>query len=137
MSIEVVEHTADTGIRVRAPDLPSLLSETVRGLLPLIADPDQVEAVQTRTIHVEGIDETDLVINTVREALYHCSAENWLGKDFVVDSIHNLKMTGRMTGETLHDGKHTLRSEIKAVTYAGGEIQETPDGLEITIIFDV
>ncbi len=137
MSIELVEHTADTGIRVRAPDLTSLLSETVRGMFSLITDPGQVDAVQTRTVHVEGLDETDLLINTVREALYLFSAENWLVKDFVVDANRNFKVTGRMTGETLHDGKHTLRSEIKAVTYAGGEIRETPDGLEITVIFDI
>ena len=137
MSFEIIEHTADTGIRVRAPDLPSLLSEAMRGMFTLITDPDQVDAVRTHTIHSEGIDETDLVINTMRETVYRFSAENWLLKDFVVDSMNDLKVTGRIRGETLDVRKHPIRYEIKAVTYAGGEIRKTRDGLEITVIFDV
>jgi SHS2 domain-containing protein len=137
MPFEMIDHTADAGIHVWADNLPMLFSEAARGTFGLLTDPKDVEPKQVRAITVEGIDETDLLINMLREMLYLFTGEGLLVKTLDIESITGFTMSGRVGCEPYQYEKHTIRTEIKAVTYAGGEILKTPDGFEITVIFDV
>ena len=137
MGVEVIEHTADTGIRVWAPDLSMLFAEAARGMFSRITDLEQITPLHARKISFDGIDETDLLINTLRELLYLFIAESLLIKSFSVESMRNGTATGEIQYEKYDPEKHDIHKEIKAVTYAGKDIEKTPGGYEATIIFDV
>lgn len=137
MPFDVIDHTADTGIRVWAPDLAELLSEAARGMFAQITDPEAIDVTTVKTIFADGIDKTDLVINVLRELLFLFSGGNLLVKWFAVDTADGDAVTGRAGCEPFDPEKHPVRSDIKAVTYAGGDISVLPDGLGITIIFDI
>ena len=52
---EHFDHTADLGLRVKAATLAELLAEAGRGLLAmLVANPDAVRGVQSRTIELSA-----------------------------------------------------------------------------------
>ncbi len=137
MPFEVIDHTADTGIRVQAPDLASLYREAARGMFGLITDLSVVDASMTQAITIEGIDETDLLVNMLRELLYMFNGEGKLVKNIEIDILSDTVMKGRATCESYDPYKHAITCEIKAVTYAGGDIRKLPEGFEITIIFDI
>ncbi len=137
MPFEVIEHTADTGIRVWAPDLPSLFSEAARGMLSQITELARVEPVRERTITIEGMDETDLLINTLRELLYMFNGEELLAAALEVEMTNGSAAKERIGYEKYDPRKHKLHMDIKAVTYAGGDIRKIPGGFEITVIFDI
>ena len=137
MPFEVIEHTADTGIRVWAPDLPSLFSEAAMGMLSQITELARVEPVQERTITIDGMDETDLLINTLRELLYMFNGEELLAVALEVELSNGSVAKERISYEKYDPRKHKLHMDIKAVTYAGGDIRKIPGGFEITVIFDI
>ena len=137
MPFQVIDHTADTGIRVWAPDFAELLSEAARGMFTQITDPETIDATTVKTISVDGIDETDLVINVLRELLFLFTGNNLLVQWFAADTVNGNAVNGRAGCEPFDPEKHPVRSDIKAVTYAGGDIAALTDGFEITIIFDI
>lgn len=137
MAYEVVDHTADTGIRVKAPDLRSLFSEAARGMLEQMLDPQTIKPVDACVLAVEGMDTTDLMINTLRELLYLFAGKAMAVQSFVLSSLEDVRLTGRAFGEPFDPARHAVRTEIKAVTYAGGDIRKRPEGFEVTLIFDV
>lgn len=137
MPFDVIDHTADTGIRVWAPDMPSLASEAARGMYEQITDTESLKPIEVRTIAVEGIDATDLMINLLRELLYLFTGEGRLVQHVEVDSMEETVISAYAYCEAFDPERHEIRTEIKAVTYAGGDVQKTPDGFEITVIFDI
>ena len=137
MPFEVIDHTADTGIRVQAPDLASLYREAARGMFGLIADLSVVDASMTQAITIEGIDQTDLLINMLRELLYMFNGQGRLVKSVEIETLSDTALTGRAAHEAYDPEKHAITCEIKAVTFAGGDIRKIPEGFEITIIFDI
>lgn len=142
MPFEEIDHTADTGIRVWAPGLPQLIEEAARGMTAQITDPERIDPVSVGTITVDGIDETDLLINTLRDLLYLFTGQGKLIRELVIESVDDSAaggpvMNGRIRYELFHSRKHPVHTELKAVTYAGGDILKTPDGLEAVIIFDI
>ncbi|MGM0402804.1 MAG: archease [Thermodesulfobacteriota bacterium] len=137
MPFEVIDHTADMGIRVRAPDLPSLFTEAARGMFEQIIDVKRIAASGTRTLAIEGTDETDLLINMLRELLYLFTGKGLLVKNTAIQSLSGTAVTLQIACETYDPERHAIRNEIKAVTYAGGDIRKTSEGLEAIIIFDI
>lgn len=137
MPFEVIDHTADMGIRVWGPDLPSLFTEAARGMFAQITDVKRITSAHPRTLFIEGTDETDLLINMLREMLYLFTGKGLLVKSAAIQSLSGTGVTLRIAGEKFDPQRHAIRNEIKAVTYGGGDIRKTPEGLEAIIIFDI
>jgi SHS2 domain-containing protein len=46
-------------------------------------------------------------------------------------------LTGKAWGEPLDRGRHELGHEIKAITYHGLKVEQTPDGWLAEVIVDI
>lgn len=137
MPFEVIDHTADMGIRVWGSDLPSLFTEAGRGMFAQITDVKRIRASRIRTLVIEGTDETELLINMLRELLYLFTGKGLLVKSTAIQSISEAALTLGIACEKYDPERHAIHNEIKAVTYAGGDIRKTSEGLEAIIIFDI
>lgn len=137
MPFKGIDHTADIGIRVWASDMASLFAEAARGMFEQITDLKRVQTTRTFTRAVDGRDETDLLINMLRELLYTFTGKGLLVKNVEFEAISETGLTMRISGEKYNPEKHEIRTEIKAVTYAGGDIRKTSEGFETVIIFDI
>ena len=49
----------------------------------------------------------------------------------------NKELQARLTGESLNNKKHVIKTEIKAVTYSGLTVEKQKTGWVARIIFDV
>jgi SHS2 domain-containing protein len=126
-------HTADWELEVWAPDLPSLLEQSARGMYALSGLQLQSGSPQTRSIILHGEDAESLLVRFLTELLW-LEQEQGLGFDefsLVVDSLYNLQ--AQLGGS----GIVKLDKEIKAVTYHNLAIQTTKQGLRVRIVFDV
>lgn len=134
---EVFEHTADLGLRVKAPDLPSLFADAARGLTSVIvADLDQVELRQELALSVEGTVLDELFFDWLSEVLYIFESQRLLLAQFEVKLTGSgLQATAR--GEPLDLDRHQLEHEIKAVTYHGLKVEQTADGWLAEVIVDI
>jgi SHS2 domain-containing protein len=134
---EVFEHTADVGLRIRAPDLPGLLAEAGRGLGSLIAgDLEQVREAESETIRVRGSDRAILLFDWLSEVLWAFEGRRMLFRRFEVRvDPHGAEGVG--WGERFDPARHRLVHEVKAVTYHQLAVTEAASGLEATVIFDI
>jgi SHS2 domain-containing protein len=134
---EVFDHTADLGLRIQAADLKGLFAEAGRALLSVIvSNPDAVEPRDSVTLRVLGTDREYLFVDWLDELLYLFESRKFLACEFetVLDDM-GLSATAR--GEKCDSARHPLAHEVKAVTYHGLIVEESPDGWRAEVILDI
>jgi SHS2 domain-containing protein len=137
MPYEHFEHTADIGIRVRARDLPALFADAARGLTAaLVENPEDVRPQESREFTVRGGNRAWLLRDWLNELLYEFDARQMLYSEFDIElDGEGLRATAR--GETADPARHRLDHEVKAVTYHGLAVSETPGGWMAEVILDI
>ena len=134
---EVFEHTADLGLRITAPDLPSLFVESARGLGSLLVE--KLESVIPRTetrISLQGSDRTYLFFDWLHEILYRFETEHVLFSEFEV-TLHADGLEALARGEPIDRMRHQLGHEVKAITYHALKIEVTENGYLAEVIVDI
>jgi SHS2 domain-containing protein len=134
---EYFEHTADLGIRVRAPDLNGLFADAATALFAAVVDGlEGVRPVQQVEIAIDGADLDYLLFDWLRELLFRFDAEHHLLSQFDVRvSETGAKATAR--GEPLDPARHVLSHEVKAITYHGLRVERDGDGWVAEVIVDI
>ena len=134
---EVFEHTADLGLRVRAPKLSDLFSESAIGLFSIIvANLDAVRDVTSRKVSLPADDYDLLLFDWLSELLYTFETEHLVFSQFSVDiSNHGLEATCR--GEPLEPDRHLTDHEVKAITYHRLKLEPTDSGWLAEVIVDI
>ena len=134
---ETFEHTADLGLRVRAPDLDALFAEAAECLFSaLVDDPAAVRPVQRIDVRVAGDDREYLLFDWLRELLYRFDAEHRLFSRFDV-TVNETGLTGSAWGEKFDPDRHELGHEVKAITYHELKVEKTADGWLAEVIVDI
>lgn len=114
---EILEHTADIGVRARGPSLAALFENAAAGLLDVAFDPGAVVARESRPLTAEAADRESLLLNWLQEVLWLIDGEGWLPQRVEVYKISETHVTGFARGEPRDAGRHALRVIVKAVTY--------------------
>lgn len=133
----VFDHTADMGIEIFGETQKALFIHAAFAVFDLMADLHSVKPKESLKISVEGADREDLLINYLREVLYLFNGKKLLLKNFSIDEMDDRHLTGNVQGEFFDPGRHTLKREIKAVTYHRAEVRKTEHGWQGKVIFDV
>ena len=134
---EVFEHTADLGLRVRAPDLDTLFAEAARGLFSLIVENlDGVRPVRVVTYHVQGQDREYLLFDWLNEILFTFDTQHMLLSEFRVH-VTDAGLEAEARGESLDLARHRLDHEVKAITYHGLKVEQVSDGWLAELIVDI
>jgi len=134
---ELIDHTADIGIKVRGKSVGELFENAAYAMFDLIADLDRVKKREVLEVEIEGEGMDELLADWLRELLYKFNGERHLFKDFKIEEIDQKSLKARVRGEKLDLSRHSLKMEIKAVTYYGLEIKRTSEGWQAQVIFDV
>lgn len=134
---ETFEHTADLGLRVKAPDLESLFADAGRGLTSIIVSNLQdIRPDREVTLRVTATRRDDLLFDWLSEILYLFDSQHLLLNDFTVRLDEDgLQATAR--GEPLDESRHRAEREVKAITYHGLRVEQTPDGWLAEVIVDI
>jgi len=131
------EHTADLGLRVRAADLETLFIEAARALFAaVVEDPAAVRPLQEIEVRLATDDRDYLLFDWLKSLLYHLDVEHLLFSRFEV-KIDGNGLTGAAWGEPLDRDRHELEHEVKAITYHGLRVEQTPDGWLAEVIVDI
>ena len=139
--LQEIDHTGDIGIRITAPSLEALFERAALGTFSVLADLSVVQARDETAITVEGRDREALMVRWLSDLNYRHTVDDHLFCDFTVDSItetdDGLTLTATARGEPLNPARHTVYTEIKAITFHGMQVQETEDGWAVQVIFDM
>jgi SHS2 domain-containing protein len=134
---EFFEHTADVGLRIRAPNLDALFAEAAQALFAaIVEDFAAVRPLQPVEVQLTGNDREYLLFDWLKDLLYRFDAEHLLFNRFEVH-VHEDGLTGCAWGEPLDRSRHELAHEVKAITYHGLRVEQTADGWLAEVIVDI
>ena len=134
---ETFDHTADLGLRIRAPDLNTLFMEAAQALFSVIVeDLASVEPWQRFDIQLAGTEPDYLLFDWLNELLYYWDSEHVLLGRFEA-RVTPTSLAGSAWGERLDPERHCLLHEVKAITYHGLRVEQTPDGWLAEVIIDI
>jgi SHS2 domain-containing protein len=134
---EYFEHTADLGIRVRAPNLNALFAEAATALLTAVVDElETVRQTQQVEIAIDGTDLDYLLFDWLRELLFRFDADHLLLSRFDA-SVGESGLKATAWGEPLDPARHVLSHEVKAITYHGLRVEKENDGWIAEVIVDI
>jgi len=137
-SYKEIEHTADVGLELTAPDLASAFERAAAGMFDMISDLDGIESEWRREVRVAGRDDDleNLLIRWLSELIFLHESEHVLLSTFDVRRIDGNLLEAVVVGEGIDPKRHALKVEIKAATYHDLVIRETPSGWRVRVIFD-
>ncbi len=133
---EIVDHTADIGILVRAKNLPELYINAALAFFDLMAGLENIKPNEMIPISVEATDLENLMVNWLGELLYLFDSDGWLLVDFQLELKH-MRIIATGKGEKYDPTKHEIRYYIKAITYHMLEVKQDKDEWVARVIFDI
>jgi SHS2 domain-containing protein len=134
---QLIDHTADAGIKAYGSNLAELFSNAALGLFEIIANLDKVHLRTERVVHVKAPDREALLVNWLSELNYFFLTKREIYKEFQIDEITDTKLLARVKGEDLDFDRHEIYTEVKAVTYHKLSIKEIAQHWEAQVIFDL
>ena len=137
MTYRLIDHTADFGIEVFGLSPAHLFENAVLALFDQITDPAGLKGAQIINLTIDGTDWADLMVNWLRELLFFWNGKEMLVKESEILSISETRLSARIAADQYEPEQHTIKIEIKAVTYHQIRVEQAPEGWEATIIFDV
>ena len=135
-SFEFIDHTADAGIRVVAPTLEDLFETAGLAFTELVTSVDSVDCRVERRFKLREDDIETLLVSWLQELLYLLDTEDLVFGRFQV-KIHGLSLKATAWGDVFDPNIHTMKTEIKAVTYHQLEVAKRDQGWQAQVIFDI
>ncbi len=133
---EIVNHTADVGIRAYGADMSEAFANAARALFSLITELDDIEEAEYRDIELTAPDQESLLVAWLNELIYLFDAENIIFKRFDITEISNTQLKARSYGEKIDSSKHKLKTGVKAATYHMLKVDKD-DGCKVQVLFDI
>ncbi len=134
---EVIEHTADIGIRVKGDDLKALFKNAALAMFDIIASKENLKSVPTESLKIrqEADNLEELFINWLNELLSLSATKELIFCDFDFKKLDNNNLEAVAMGER---SKHyKVDVEIKAATHHQLKIEKAKSHFMAEVIFDV
>ncbi len=132
MPYELIDHTADMGIRVSAPSMEGLFEEAAYALADILGGRDG-EGLQEVMVESQGIDRVDLLVRWLQEILYLIEVKGFRLRAATIQGLTETLALGVLQGAYTAE---PLTTEIKAVTYHNLDITYIDNVFAVTIILD-
>jgi SHS2 domain-containing protein len=135
---EVVEHTADVGIKAYGDTINEAFENAALGMFNIITDPSKIGLQQDFEVMIEGEDLKTLLHEWLSQLLILSQVNGMLFGGFRVEMKpvqYGLGLTGWAIGEPADPRKHVYKTEIKAVTHHMLEVRERPP--MVKVLFDI
>lgn len=135
-SYELIEHTADVRLHVKADSLSALFNVSIIGMNKLISPESSLSSPSsiTESLDIDAPDSTALLIDFMNEVLAYSHIHNALFAHVSFDTFSSTSLSGTIQGFSIDH----FEEDIKAVTYHEAQIKLNDDGLyETMIVFDI
>jgi SHS2 domain-containing protein len=134
---ELIDHTADLGIIVRAPQLSALFAGAAHALFDLTCDLQRVSSGTMVELSLEDAELECLMVSWLNELVFLHETQRLLFDQFDVRISGSYHLDAQVRGEVFDARRHTLFRGIKAATYHQLEVIQLKDIWTAQIIFDV
>jgi len=133
---ELIEHTADFGIRVKGKGPEEIFKNAAEAMFDCIASRIKpAEKSIQAIINQEAEDLEELFVNWLNELLSLSAIKEVIFTEFKINRITKTLLQAESIGEPVQAFK--VNTEIKAATYHQLKIEEIDNGFQAEVIFDV
>ena len=135
---ELIEHTADIGIRVRASDLREIFKNAASAMFDIMAEKKpETSSQKPENIVVEQKAENveELFVNWLNELLSLSATKELIFNEFKIKKIDEHNLEAEVEGEPIKN--YRVNTEIKAATYHALKIEKSKSGWQAEVILDV
>ena len=138
-TIEVFDHTADVGLRVRASTIDDLFRTAAEGLFDyIVANREAVQVARTEALSLASDSTANLLVGWLNELIFRCETQHVLFNRFEVGfSDDGLALEATIGGEAIDRARHILDHEVKAVTHHGISLERDGTGWVAEVILDI
>jgi len=134
---DILDHTADIGIRAYGRTLPDLYENAARAMLSLMVAPESVRVQREDGVEVRGADAVDLMVSWLHEIIFRFYARGEVFAEARVEEFAEWRVGGILRGEPMDPGRHEIRQEIKGVTYHRARVEREGDVWIAEVVFDI
>jgi len=137
LPFEVLEHTADVGLRAYGHSLKEAFENSAVGMFSLITDLESIKPTASEEVVIEAEDRESMLVEWLNELLYRFEVEYVVFKRFEIidwDEEHHMRAIAH--GEPLDLGRHQIKTQIKACTYHMLKIEHN-EYWSAQVIFDI
>lgn len=142
---EIINHTADMGIKAYGKDLAELFTNAAYGMASLITDLEKVSPKDSEDISLRAESREELLVSWLNEILFLFASKNMLFSKFEVSEIDERHLRAKISGEEFDTTRHQIETEFKAATYhrlkiskVRGDNSTLPEGIfQAEVIFDI
>ena len=135
-SFEFIDHTADVGILVMAPTPEGMFETAALAFTALITNVDSLDLRLERKFRLQEYDMETLLVTWLQELLYLLDTEDLIFGRFQVN-LQEFSLEATAWGEIFDPEIHPMKTEIKAVTYHQLEVEQSDQGWQARVIFDI
>lgn len=137
-NIEIIDHTADIGIRVMGSSLEELFLYAAQGMFQILAQPKKnlIPAISF-PVDIEADNLEQLLVRWLQELHLAYDIRHLVLSYFWIDEISHNKLSGGGKGMKFDSTRHNLGTDIKAVTYHKLKVEKKDDLWIAEIIFDI
>lgn len=133
----LIEHTADVGVELDAPNLPELFALAARALFDIQVDLSQAKPTRSVAVQVTGSDLVDLLVAWLNELQFRFEADRLVFAEFDVQEVSDTAVRAVCRGEPYERARHGSKVLVKAVTYHMAAVEKRPDRWFARVLFDV
>jgi protein archease len=141
---EILEHTADIGLKVHGRSLPELFVNAAKGLAALASSQEGLPVAEGGVplpLRAQGADLEEAMVAWLSEILYFMDADGWVFSEFRVDRVvehpGESAVEGKGLGERRDPQTRSRAIPVKAVTYHQISVREAGGGWEAVVYFDI
>ncbi len=127
---EIIDHTADSAIRVWGEDYGELVQQAALGMIAVMVETDDLEPSRSVTVRAEAPDSEMLLHDLLAELLH-------IVEDDGLVPVREMEGTVEVDVVELEKARDHLLGLLKAVTYHELDIREADEGLETVVTFDM
>jgi SHS2 domain-containing protein len=135
------EHTADITIEAWGPELLTAFEQGAKATMEVMVDTSGVSSDEPTDIDVEGIDLQELLVEWIGEIIAMVDIESKFYSRFEINEINRADercfLEATVWGESIDHDKHETRTEVKAMTYADLQIEETDEKTTVWFTLDL
>lgn len=134
---EILEHTADIGIRARGASLAEVFEQAALALEHVVLDPAAAAPREEYPIEARGEDNESLLVNFLSEILYLLDAKRVAFAGIRVAEPASGAVRAVASGEPRDAARHPPRVIVKGVTYHQLRLEKTPEGWLAEVFLDI
>jgi SHS2 domain-containing protein len=134
---EFFDHTADIGIHIFGRCREELFENAGYALFDIITDISKVAEKERHTVilHRDCFDE--LLVEWLGRLLFLHVTDLLLFRGFHIIKLDEQNLSAEVRGEHFNDYIHSLKAEVKAVTYHNLKIWKENELWEATVVLDI